>query len=420
MTMTTPQVPATGQQLLSTLNQQWYNAVTQALNLDETKFQLIQGSMAVQPNSSTLWSFFDAIPPLSLTQKFDPSGYNSLFSTYNSVINNLVPQTDDSLQTLLGDKYVSWLNYRTNAANLPNPLPKTASGQTDYVAAQVQMFETWGIANLDSDKIGAGTTLLQQADVVSVALTMLVAAKAAAKAAGNVGTNEGGYAYTATYGKLKYAIQQRAAKSVSMNSESQSADTSHAWAGGRVSGFADFFSGDAGGSWDQFHQQISSSGLTVSVNFGAVTTLPGQPLATPQPTDPDLSSAVPWWSSAALQVARQHNDNTVWKHGAPTWDDTFGPDGSLNRLSTGVIVVDGITSTITTNFSVSSDDASRMKAAMKFGFWPFFSASGEGGWDHSVTSNSNGTATLTSTCPAGNPNILGVLVDPINVVLGGS
>ena len=399
--------PSPASAILTTLSEQWYNTVVSSLGLDQTKFQLMQGALATGTTSLSIWNFFDAIPPLSLTQQFDPGGYNSLSSIYGAVVNNLVPQTDNGMQTLLGDKYASWAQYRQTPANVPNPLPKTPNGQIDFVGVQVQMYQTWGIMNVDANTISAGTTLLEQKDVVATAIAMYLAAN-------------GTYPYTATYAALQAALQQGQARTLSFNSQQASSDTSHSWAGGSVSGFYEFFSGSAGGSWDSFNQQLQSSGITVSATFQSVATIPGQPLATNQPLNPDLSSYAPWWSSAALQVARQHDDNTVWKHGAPTWSDTFGPSGNLTRLSTAMVVVDGIDMTITTNFAVSSDQRTDIQTAARAGFWPFFSAEGQGGFHHEVTASNNQGATIHTACPRGNPTVIGVLVDPISVVLGGS
>jgi hypothetical protein len=48
------------------------------------------------------------------------------------------------------------------------------------------------------------------------------------------------------------------------------------------------------------------------------------------------------------------------------------------------------------------------------GVFPFFSVDLAGGWTNSVQFHSDGTVTVTSTCKAGNPQILGVLVTSIH------
>ena len=402
-TTTTPdaQAAAPASNTLATLDSQYYNALVAQLHMDPSSFQLAQGAISLGTDSSSIWNFFDSIPPVSLSRSWDSSGFNNLALAYGGVINNLIPQTSNAMQALLGDKYVSWQAYRSNASNIPSPLPKLANGQIDFVGIQVTMFETWGIAQLDAGQIQSGVTLLGQTDVVSVANTMFNAAK-------------GVYPFTATYGDVQNA--HSIPGSISFNSSNYSSDTSHAWAQAEASGFFDFFSGGASGSWSQFNQQVESDGVTVSISFQKVITLPGLPLATLQNVDPELSSYVPWFDGEALHVAQQHNDNTVWKPSAPTWADTFGPDGNLLRLTTQLIVVDGVDITIETNFAVSSDDQTEINASYHAGFWPFFSTSGSGGWTHDHPTYSSSGATFHSSTVLGNPQVLGVTVSPIDTV----
>jgi hypothetical protein len=102
----------------------------------------------------------------------------------------------------------------------------------------------------------------------------------------------------------------------------------------------------------------------------------------------------------------------VWKRTAPTWEGTFGSNGNLKNLTVALIVVDGITTTTTTTASVSKTDQESFKAAAQAGYWPFFQASGQGGWTTEVTFNDKGEVTVTSSSKTGNPNVIGVLVSP--------
>jgi len=396
----------TSTDVMATLNEQWYNAVTTQLGLDQSTFQLVQGSMALGSTSDAVFQIFDAIPPLSLTQQFNPSGFNSFSAAYAAVINNLVPQNNaGSLQNVLGDQYIAWVNYRKNPSNLPNPLPTDAQGNPDVTAAQVAMFSRWAIANLDAGTTKAGVTILQQTDAVSVAQAALLAAK-------------GKYAYTSTIARVKAAILSGQAKTASFDSTQESSDTSHAWAGGKASGGYGFFKFSASGNWDKFNQQVEENGVKVSAQFQNVATVPGQPLQVAQPLDPDLSKYVPWFNSAALNLAFRNSNNRVWQQASPTWNDTFGTSGNLQRLAVGLIVVDGIQTTVTVNYSLTTEDKQSVEGALKFGFFPFFTASGSGGWTHEITNSDTRSFTLTSSSPAGNPQILGVLVSPIDAVLG--
>ena len=145
----------------------------------------------------------------------------------------------------------------------------------------------------------------------------------------------------------------------------------------------------------------------------ALVTFTAGPLAKPS-TDPILSQYQPWYSSAAFNLAYQNN-NTVWNTNPPTWANTFGSNGDIQRTCSSLIVVDGITVNMTSNAGFSSSQQTQFQAAASVGYWPFFKASGSGGWSHDVNFDSNGNVTVKSTCPTGNPNILGVIVTPISL-----
>jgi len=366
----------------------------------------MQGVASLGDTSDKIWAYFDSVPPKTLTRKFAPAQTDSFATTYGAVINNLNPQNQDDMQNLLKDKYVDWEKYTKNPDNLPNPLPTTDGGEVDYQKVRLDQFQRWALtAGLETSTIKAGTTLIKQTDVVSTAITKWTSAN-------------GDYAYTATQKGLTDALQKGQSKTVSMNSEKESSDTSHAWASGSVSGFYDFFSGSAGGSWDKFTQKISKAGLEIQVSFDKVATLTGGPYQNNAPTNPTLSQYKPWFDSAALQTAKENDNNKVWKHGAPTWEQTFGANGNLKRAATALIVVDGVDVTLTSDVSVSSQQSESVKAAAKAGFWPFFSVSGQGGWSHEVQKADDGGLKIHSTSKSGNPQVLGVLVQPIDAVIG--
>ncbi len=393
---------------MKALTEQWYNALTQGLGLDQAHFQLAQGATALGTTDDAIWNILDSIPPVSVNNYFNPAQHNSLSTTYGAVINNLVPQGEAGMQTLLKNKFLSWTKFANDPANLPKPMPKTASGGLDFVQAQKDQFQQWCLLNaIDTATMNNGITQIDQLDVISVAVASWRAAN-------------GVYAYTANQASLTQAVNQGQAKSVALDSATTSTDTTHSWAKVSASGLFDFFSAGGSGSWDKFTEELHSKGVDMKVEYASVAQVSGGPYAKEAPNNPDLADCVPWFNTAALKTAQANNNNKVWKHAAPTWDQTFGPNGNLKRLSTALIVVDGIKSTMTSKASVAKDSQESFKTAISGGFWPFFSISGEGGWEHDTTFNDDGTFTVTSECKKGNPTVLGVLVDDVDDVIGGA
>ena len=216
---------------IDTLTKQYYNAVVAGAGLAPQQFQLGQGSISLGTTSTKIWQMFDSLPPAALNAYFNPSQWNSFGSTYGAVINNLLPQDSAAMAQLLGDDYISWVNYKVKpdpAPTKPNPSSPTYSQDIiTYTAAyKKSQFQDWALDNGQSkETIVAGIGLLSQVDFISAA-----AAKWEVASDGKI------FAYTSTAQGLKDAIARGQAKTVSLDSKTQSSDTSNSWASGRVSG----------------------------------------------------------------------------------------------------------------------------------------------------------------------------------------
>lgn len=383
------------QQAMQTLNAQWYNAVVSNCGLDASTFQLIQGADPIGSTSEQLWNILDVVPPLSISNYYNPAQSNVFSSDYGAVVNNLVPQNSNSFQNHMGDYYSQWMTYLQAQTTLP----------TGGVLA---LFQTWSAIHMPPNQAQQCYTDYQQVaqGVVPVAVSMWLAAGGASAQK----------AYNGTISQLQSQLQSAPSKAFTVDSSTETSDISHTWAQVQTSGFLDFFSGDASGQYDSLSTAISSAGLTISANFQKLLTFSAGPLSKAS-TDPILSQYQPWYNSAALNLAYQTQDNTVWQQGHPTWADTFGPAGNMLRTTSALVVVDGITITMTSNVGFSQSQQSQFTAAASAGFWPFFEAQGSGGWSHSFKFDEQGNVTITSTCPAGNPNILGAIVTPIGGVM---
>lgn len=390
------------EQAMSTLTAQWYNAVVAGCKLDQSTFQLFQSNQPVGTTSESLWNILDVVPPLSVNNFFNPSQLNLFSSDYGGVINNLVPQSSSTFMKAIGDYYPSWIAYLKKGPKLPTVKPPNLP--------IVQLFYNWAQMNMPPAQAQQAYTAYQQIaqGVVPVAVQMWL----------NAGGGTGGVkAYNATYGDLQSNLPSAPGCSFALDSSTASSDISHTWANGSVGGSYDFFFGSASASWDKLTMALSNAGLKINVKFDHLLAFVAAPLAKPS-TDPILSPYSPWYSSSALGLAYHTSDNTVWQPGThPNWDDTFGSDGDLLRAATSLVIVDGITISTSSAVGFSSSDQQTFKAAAEGGFWPFFKASGSGGWSHDISFDDQGNMAISSTNPQGNPNILGVTVSPISKLL---
>jgi hypothetical protein len=385
-----------GQQAMQTLTAQWYNALTAACQLDPSTFQLVQGHSPLGATSEILSNLFDSVPPQSINNLFNPSQGNVFSTDYGAVINNLKAQNANKFMNDIGDYYSQWTAYlKTNPA-----IPQGG------ISA---LFDNWSQLHMPPDQAQqCYTDYLQVSQgVVPVAVQMWLAA-----GGGTGGVN----AYNATIAQLQSALQASQGVNFTLNTSQASSDISHTWAKAEGGFLFDLFEIGGDGSYDQLSETVTEAGLDITVSFQRLVTFPAGPLAKVS-SDPILSNYQPWYSSAALNLAYQNNNNLVWNNTPPTWDNTFGPTGNMLRTASAIVVVDGISITSVSLNSIATKDQTTVKTAVEAGFWPFFEAEGSGGWQNTATFDAAGTMTVTSTCPLGNPQILGVIVTPIGGLL---
>jgi hypothetical protein len=384
---------------IKTFTQQYYNALCSAIGASPETFQTAQGSIGLGTTNDMIWQFFDSIPPASINQVFNPGSMNSFAKTYGAVINNLNPQNGDAERAKLGNKYAAWLDFQKD----PDNWPKDFDWSDPDAARKLRLalFNRFSVMNgLDQGTTNALRTILKQTDVVSEAIMMWGAA-------------DPKYAYTATATTLQQALNNGITKGFVLDSKTASSDTSNAWAKGSVSASYEEFTGEASAEWDRFTQDLQDCGFELNMQFNKLATLVGGPYGRESATDADLTDYKPWYDSPALNTAYKNNNNLVWQHASPTWDETFGENGSLKRTTTALFVVDGITSTMKSATSISTDRRAAFKAALDVGYWPFFKAHGDGGWSNETTFNDDGSFTVTSTSKEGNPNVIGFAVQDL-------
>lgn len=377
------------EQAMETLTAQWYNAVITGCGLDPETFQLVQGSQAIGTTSEKLWQFFDAVPPLTISNYFNPTAFNSFSQDYGGIITNLIPQGGDALQSAMQDYYSQWLSY--------------AKTKQDY---SVQAFKAWAMAVNPSQAatwVGLYTTTFDGA---------IFQAQIAWDAMLNASANAGVAAYNTSIADMTQQLISSRSRSVHMDSTTTSKNVTNTWAEGEVGGiFEDFFAGGEG-SYSAMSEALANSQLTIDATFTNLATIKAGPLAQTS-QDPILSQYTPWYNSSALNTAYKENNNRVWKHGAPTWDDSFGDNGNLLRLTGALVVVDGISITMTSSAAFSSAEQKKFEAAVSGGFFPFFEAEAAHGWSTQSHFDDQGRVTVTSSSPTGNPQVLGVIVTPI-------
>lgn len=379
------------QEAMRTLTAQWYNAVVGGCGLDPGAFQLVQGSMSIGTDPRDLWSRLDAIPPLSVSRHFDPSRFRRFSSDYAAVIGSLLVPGANELALALGPFYQHWLD--TPDKSLGTFKRFAMHNNPDDARRWIRIY-----AQLNLNPVARARDKLDNVAMAS--------------------RNHDVYAYNATLDDLNARLQSVPGKSVKMNSRTAASSLSHTWARGMGSGMFDGFFGEAGGESRDFAETIADASITVKCSFDRLLTFSADPLSQAGETWP-LSDYTPWYIPAAMADAHDDTSNLVWGYRAPVWADAFGPTGSLGRVCTGLVVVDGINIEVTTDASFSSRQYPSVQAAARAGFFPFFEAGVPGRWENNVTFGDHGQATFRSSSRLGNPHVLGAIATPIRQAVDG-
>ena len=382
------------QQAMDTLTAQWYNATTRGLELDPATFQLIQANQSLGTSTNALWDIFDSVPPDTVSHYYNPAQSNRFSSNYRSIMASLNPVDISRFKSTLGTQYDAWTEYLKSN-------PPTEWTSEGYLNA----FKPWAFQNLSPGKVAQATTAYKQITLQPLYIGVEMISNL---------DPTGAAVYSTTIDAVNGLVEHAPSKAYSMNSSTESSNTTNTWAKGSVGGAFDWFSGSASASYDKMTTQIATAGVEIAVKYAHIATITAGPLSHKY-TEKGLENAIPWFYSSAYSLAYKHKQ--AWAGDAEvTWDDEFGVAGLMLREATSMIVVDGIDITITSKVGFSKDEQESYQAAAKVGVWPFFSAEGSGGSTDKTTFDDNGNMTITSTSPEKNPAVIGMIVTPTSAL----
>jgi hypothetical protein len=332
-------------------------------------------------------------PPKSVVNNWTSGGVNTFSSEYGALITRIQDTSTGAFQAALGDYYSAWQTYLK--AN-----PPTANKTI------IEVYTGWAYScGMPPDQANKTVGLFQSA--LNGPVTQANIAWAAA------GGQTGILAYTQTVETIDNTIASAPSGSVTLNSQTESSDTSHSWAEGGIEGFFDIFFGGGESSYDNVSSLVIASELDLQMNFAHVATVPVTPLSSGTVTA-GPTTYQPWYVPAALMLAYSNNNNNTWQIGTPDWTTFFGPQATLPRVTNALVVVDGISITVTSGKSIDQSSRTQVQSAFEAGFFPFFGVAGSSGWSTSTSFSDEGIMTVTSTCPQGNPQVLGILQSPLS------
>jgi hypothetical protein len=390
---------------LHNLTAQWYNSLTTALSLSPNDFQLAQGELLTPTSTERLWDMMNQIPTESIAQYYTPATTNTFSSDYQSMLSYLHAPAQKAFQDAMGDNYTAWKTAAGAYLSDPNNAAaiKAAGGPAQALLAY---FGTWAAINLDPGTAAQCTTLYAASYDSPIYIASLVMMNLKPGAA---------VPYPETHPQLISDLGQGPSVSFEMDSATASTSLAQSWTSSTSSdGGTYFYSTSSSSEASDFTQKFASSQVTVNTTYQHVLTTQVQALASGTVIE-GAATYLPWFYPAALAAAYQDQGSDLWSDTAQ-WARFFGPDGSLQYVATGLVIVDGVTHTVTSDASYSSAEQTyaHSQSSSSYGCWPYYVSNSSSSTTQTSTSfDDSGHMTVTTTSPVGNPLVIGVLVSPI-------
>ena len=359
----------------------FYNALSQGLGFSSsTPFQMVQPSpplVSSTKQDAHLWDYLNSIPPASLTHGYVPGGGAQFATNYSALLSALTSPQSTFAADVGADCAAQW------KANLKSSTPIPALAQWPSLFREWAMLNGFeNVANLGAADLSAD--LLEPITAAQMAMDLYIGLP---------------YDWDAGYKDLVQLLAAAPSRVFTVSSSSMNSDVSSSWANNDSDGFFGLWGGSSSSSSES--STFAESDVSVSASFKHVTQF------APVPGE--------WYNSAAMALAFENTSGAPWKNplSAINWDTTFGPGGDLQRFAVNLIVVSGMTITVTSNASFTSEQQSNISQNSGAGMWPFYDTDGSSGSSSDVSFGADGSMSVTITSPSNIPVVIGVIVEPI-------
>ena len=391
--------------IMNTLTAQWYNTLITGLNMSASDFQLTQASLELPAGSKQLWDTMDQVATDSIAQFYDPSTIGTFSGEYQTILGDVQIQSGSAFETAMGTNYVTFMaDWKTYA--MANSATVFSNPPSSSNAAQMKYFDQWSSLNMDPGAAATCSTLLAATHDNPFYIAQQLIQNLA------IGAE---VPFTLGQKRVLALLAGGQARSFSMASQTASSDVSNSWSNSfQSAGGTYFYTKTSSSQATDFSQKVASSAVNVANSFAHVANIPILPLSTGNVIDGG-TTYLPWYYGAALIAAYQDPTATTWKDPA-NWAKFFGPSGSLQYVATALIVADGISQTITSDATFSSDEQTyaAQQNTDDYGCWPYYVKNDSASQTSTVTTfDASGHMTSTVTSPVGKPVVIGMLVSSI-------
>ncbi len=364
----------------------FYNAFSQALGYQTgDPFQLIQPAVPIvggDDADALLWTYFNNIPPKSLTQNTILSGGNQFLSDYQGVLSALLAQ-ESTFQSTIGPD--CWNAFKTAL-------------EQQKVTPDATAFRNWALFNSPCSKVSTSGASALQASLLDpiFAAQMNVTPY---KPAGSKSVT-----YLPGYDKMISLLNKAPSREFNIDLSNTSSDVSKTWAKTSHGAFFGLFGGSSTSSSSS--EKFASSGVRLYGSFGNVF----QFMATPGD----------WYSSMALGLAYSSKEGAPWDPNKtkPDWETTFGTNGNMQRVTANIVVVQDMDVTVVAQATYNESEQTEIQNQSKNGIWPFYNTSSSSQASTAVSFDSQGHMQVRFTSKPGVAITIGCGVIPMGEYLG--
>jgi hypothetical protein len=367
---------------MTILQNRWYTGLVSGLVLNPHLFQVLHPTPPILQNDTALWTLQNQLPPFTLTWNTWVYTTNQFLTEYATVVPQMQFPESTFEQDIGNDNYQAW----TAHLKTITPPPPQHTLPT--------LFRAWALLHAPS-VANQGTADLSR---------MVLIASAQAALTPYQGPNAKPVDFAETSAQLSWLLSQSPPAGLTVDSSTTSADVSDTW----TQGVNPCFFGLWTGSWSSTPLSEKFATSHVQVDF----TCAHRALLTSTPGA--------WYNSSLLHLAYSTNATPPWPASAdPTWDEVFGPEGTMQRLITSLLIVDGITATVTSDAIFDTADRTSIQQNSQSGFWPLYCPSEPtGGVVTNTVTFPQDTLQIQTTTAPGNPIVIGANVLSIAQVLG--
>ncbi|HEY0552784.1 MAG TPA: hypothetical protein VGG20_00850 [Thermoanaerobaculia bacterium] len=326
------------------LYQAWYDAVVKVFGLSPLTFLMARSLIPLGSTSRDLWDFFDSIPIASDGHYYELHAFNRFSEGYGVVVNLVIPQSGTTWRNAVGDHYGDWVKYLASSPTIPP-------------GGMLELFTVWAEKNIpDPERAQAAITAYQQVlnGVIPVAQDRFIGAG-------------GVYAFSRSIDEARSRVSSGPKYEFSFSSSSNAPPRPAAGPRLRLARLG----GEMGGFAESALAKIAASHVEGRARFDHQARFKAVPL-----TSPEIVGGKPypgWFSAGALRYAYETKDGTVWPAGMkPTWEQTFGPTGNLQRVATELVLVDGVNVELEAETDLSAGELAALQEAAAAGITPLF------------------------------------------------